>query len=1148
ADEYSGTCCTGETNKACCESSQNRHNAGVWASSTNTCCHSDDTSEACCKARKGSNAKYCNGKCYPNASDSADACKCHSGNSAYLVGTTCCTAEIDSKKCCESHKGGNHDDFGTWCPSSSTKCVHDDDEDNDKEACLCLRPKGWWSSSQSYCCNNENSKGCCESETRSPYHTQGTYAAVTETKINRITGQAYEDVVTSYCCHSDNSSEACCKALKGSSAYLVGSTCCSDPQSSKACCNAYINSYNDSRGVWVQANTSGTSYRCVWEDDEDDDQWACEGLRPKGWWSGSGCCTGEYGKNCCEAETKSPYHIQGVFAVYSKNDGTLQPIEDANKTNKNNRVCCHSQTQSDICCKAMNGYSATPFLTGDTCCLTGQSSQQCCEASINSYNDSRGVWVQANASGTSYRCVYDDDEDDDQWACAGLRPNGWWSGSGCCTVEQGQFCCEASTNPKGKGVWVQVYSCSTNRLGVTTCSPDYDYGATVNTCCHSQIESDVCCKGYKHSETAFLAGTTCCSSKNDSQACCNAGCDTGSGTYSNGTCTCTEQCSDGWLVGTTCCHYDSTKACCEASNNPNGKGTYVNGRCCHGSGGASQECCQARNDSSFWWDGINTCCEDEGDKSTCCTSTYTASPNHQSSGTWVSSSNTCCHNKNSSATCCKALCNNGDNYTYSNGTCTCSACPNGWLVGSTCCTGDVDSTCCQANNNPAGKGVWKDSTCCHSDTSSDLCCKARNDNTFWLDKTETICCEDETDSPSGSCCTSAYTSTSNHTPNGTWVKSGTYGAKYDTCCHSATYSDTCCKAMKGSDYSLSGSECSIPEDPEFTVQPQVTYVTITTSMGMDYAYLINPATFDIDNEPYYTPKQLQLENGSTLNIEQVYFGDLGYYNYAKYIEQQDCNWKRDCEIFARNAVPYWEYSNPYFKFRDKNMGFWYNSCSDPKYSTTVTSLNGGGLDVSNVNTNTVTLKGSCYGTQACRCTLKAYLFVGFQDNFDDWAQSAYQYCGGLILPYDKGDGADDDYGHGVSEYMIDLGKMSDDNYQIYYYSDSIPMGHGYYVRGIYNTTISNVVDRIAACTKKMLPGQFFSTQIDEAARLTKNTVTSTTNGISRQICSDYGGGTTTCIDLYKLIKVFLKNLEDKTNSWPAEWEAADEPYGPTGSY
>jgi len=240
----------------------------------------------------------------------------------------------------------------------------------------------------------------------------------------------------------------------------------------------------------------------------------------------------------------------------------------------------------------------------------------------------------------------------------------------------------------------------------------------------------------------------------------------------------------------------------------------------------SKTCCHRLNGTKYWYNTSNeysgSCCSGES-TSACCTS----SQNSHSAGKWRS--NTCCHSSTVSDNCCKAY-NNDSAY----------------LVGSTCCTGEGSSTCCTASNNPRGAGKWRNSVCCHSSTVSDNCCKAYNNNSAYL--VGSTCCTGEGSSTcctasnnprgagkwrSNTCCHSstssdncckAYNGESATLRNGTCCTNensqacctGTWVSSSSTCCASENSSSTCCTAIKGSDYSLSGGVCAKPETPEWT--------------------------------------------------------------------------------------------------------------------------------------------------------------------------------------------------------------------------------------------------------------------------------------------------------------------------------------------
>ncbi len=353
-----------------------------------------------------------------------------------------------------------------------------------------------WVGTNGTCCASENSKECCEGASRvipaySCTHRKGTWASSSST-----------------CCHDANVSYICCKAIMGESATWNGSSCSggssgggSNPILSYG---IVVTPNNGITSITVDGNkvtTGGTSLTIKSSSPTVNisaevkggysfDKWSVSqgcnfssgssistptkltfaNVNEKsassympcilnayakdscdGWEVGSTCCTLENTKACCEASNNT--NGAGTWAT---------------------NTCCHDANASATCCKAMMGSTydiyngqclseepCSGWKVGSTCC-TLENTKTCCETTDNP--DGAGTWAtntcchNANASATCCTAMMGSGYEYSGGKCIlkGSDCAGWLAGSTCCTSDNTQACCEATTNPSGKGTWVNV--------------------------------------------------------------------------------------------------------------------------------------------------------------------------------------------------------------------------------------------------------------------------------------------------------------------------------------------------------------------------------------------------------------------------------------------------------------------------------------------------------------------------------------------------------------------------------------------------------------------------------------------------------------------------------------------------------------------
>ena len=257
--------------------------------------------------------------------------------------------------------------------------------------------------------------------------------------------------------------------------------------------------------------------------------------------SATECCTAEDSKLCCETNlANSAGHTAGKW------DAT-------------NNKCCHSDTESDGCCKAY--HDSTYSLSGGTCSVPTT---------------------------------------EDEWLIVEPEP------SSCATSGSAEVQLSSSA-PSGCLFYVDKYSSTP-----TNTSPSIPVTTSPQTF-SSSVTLKVNCSSGHYAPT--IMGTCCafgsCSTSGNSVSC--------SFQYGSGSGPCTvsaESCSSGWVgnVGG-CCYSDNSKSCCEAptqstfdGSSLHTQGSYINNECCT-SAEQSQNCCKAMKGSSAVYNAIWKTCK-----------------------------------------------------------------------------------------------------------------------------------------------------------------------------------------------------------------------------------------------------------------------------------------------------------------------------------------------------------------------------------------------------------------------------------------------------------------------------------------------------------------------------------------------------------
>ena len=237
-----GKCCASENSKECCEGASRvipayscTHQKGTWASSSSTCCHSANVSYNCCKAIMGESATWNGSSCSggssgggtnpilsygivvtPNngiTSITVDGNKVTTGGTSLTIKSSSPTVNISAEV-----KGGYS--FDKWsatqgCNFSSGSSISTPTkltfaQVNDKSS-LSYKPcilnayakdscDGWLVGST--CCTADSTQTCCEASN----NPDGAGAWATDT-----------------CCHDKNASDKCCLAMSDDNYWYDGS-------------------------------------------------------------------------------------------------------------------------------------------------------------------------------------------------------------------------------------------------------------------------------------------------------------------------------------------------------------------------------------------------------------------------------------------------------------------------------------------------------------------------------------------------------------------------------------------------------------------------------------------------------------------------------------------------------------------------------------------------------------------------------------------------------------------------------------------------------------------------------------------------------------------------------------------------------------
>ena len=446
SSETSGTCCSEENSKACCESTQNGHTAGVWSASTKTCCHNDNVSEACCQAFKDSKTAFlAGGKCCASESDSATCCKgfCNNGDAyTYNASTKQCTCVS-----CENNEYIPKDSSGNVIEAKCCSSI-----DDDSTCCTASNAPGNTAGNFYYatsmCCADANdSAECCSAKypTKSTaYYNSKCYnfstsqwllcAEYDTSKISTVTILGNTNLANKGCSTISFNvpvtiTSKTVSPNKFGSATVTGTGC-------SYTAGTAADVYSSSGTVSFTQGTTGNNM-CLFTPAIG----SCDG-----WWSSATstlCCTAQNTSECCQS-TNNP-------------DG-------AGTWASSGSTCCHDATVSDTCCKAKN--NSNYYLAGSTCCKAENTNSTCCTSTSNP--NGKGKWSSSASTcchsetasdacckamnGSSYTLYGDTCSTSDPNAC-----RGWETTDGtCCSEQNTQKCCEADTNPDGKGWWVNT--------------------------------------------------------------------------------------------------------------------------------------------------------------------------------------------------------------------------------------------------------------------------------------------------------------------------------------------------------------------------------------------------------------------------------------------------------------------------------------------------------------------------------------------------------------------------------------------------------------------------------------------------------------------------------------------------------------------
>ena len=791
-DSTNSVCCTVKTTSA-----QKIYTKGGTASTIAVKNQSNDSTRQCCTSTEtkgghkntlwsSTTSKDNSGYCWL---DKAEFCK--ATISAGLKGWD---YDATNDQCCTDN---TTTDSSYWNGSKYTKLGKKDQAGSSSEYCCTSTSTdgghtnfNWingkcWESNSGFCTDTIENKGA------GGWYQDGSNCCTTsKTGTETVKGKGGTTSTITYKNNTDNSTAECCR-LRGDNkrAYWLNSYCWNT-------LDEYCTSTNGKGASGYYSYEIGSIKYC------------CTGAK-------TGTLSGKYNGNNYTVTYSG--HVAGEkttkdCCVYAKSGA---------KTYINDR--CWTDLDNYCTTASSSGGAGGYHQYGSTCCVAGKTATS--------------VSVAGGSSATATSTLYIKNENSTKTCCHNKAGTNWYSTSSetsgtCCSEESSKACCESSQNGHTAGVWA----------------------ASTNTCCHSAEASEACCQAYKGS-SAFLAGGTCCASESDSAACCKGFCNNGDAYTYNATtkqCTCVScendeyipKDSSGNVLEAKCCSSaDDDSTCCTASNAPGntaGNFYYATSMCC-ADANDSAECCSAKyptkstayynskcyNFATTQW---LLCAEYDTSKIStvtifgnttlankgCSTLSFnvpvtitskTVSPNKFGSATVTGAgctytAGTAADVYSSSGTVSFTQGTTGNNmclFTPTTGSC------DGWWASDTstlCCTEQNRSECCVSTNNPDGVGTFVSSpvTCCHDAIVSDTCCKAMNNDNYYL--AGSTCCASETSK--SECCTS----TSNPKGRGYWSSSA------KTCCHTGdeTKSDACCKAIKGSSYTLYGTTCST-DDP-----------------------------------------------------------------------------------------------------------------------------------------------------------------------------------------------------------------------------------------------------------------------------------------------------------------------------------------------
>ncbi|MBR1907667.1 hypothetical protein IJ818_01875, partial [bacterium] len=310
----SDTCCHSDTSSDnCCKA---YHSDNYWLGGS-TCCSSENTSDCCTSSYTGGThtaaGAWRSGTCCNSDTSSDNCCKAYHNDNYWLGGSTCCSSE-DSSDCCKSsNTGGTHTGAGTWVSSSNT-CCHD--ANSSATCCTAIKGNNYeyknnsctqksnsscsgWNDASGTCCTNTYTESCCLGKYSNGYYTRyngmpvccesesdseycctasnnpngvGTWNSTAKTcshtpcstslNPSQCAAAGYK-ATGAECCCSETQSDACCKAIKGSSGYKLSGGVCALPDTSEftactvttTCTQQYASCSNVTQGPGI--------YKCV---------------------------------------------------------------------------------------------------------------------------------------------------------------------------------------------------------------------------------------------------------------------------------------------------------------------------------------------------------------------------------------------------------------------------------------------------------------------------------------------------------------------------------------------------------------------------------------------------------------------------------------------------------------------------------------------------------------------------------------------------------------------------------------------------------------------------------------------------------------------------------------------------------------------